>query len=227
MSRKPRSHHTSINLNILIRPTADLEEWLITISQTVERKFPCEFVLGKKYIPHMSLYQTRYPESKRELVEFRTQKIAERQEPFDITLGGVSPLLENLQSKWSTLLFWDALPRPLLTSIHQELLESLVPLRSAELLPVHEELLQDRDLPPELISSLRLYGTLLAGHAERPHFTITRLKNKKDVEPALALVRSLLPRGRTTFTVNRLAIGDAAQNGTVTTIFHEYPFLVK
>lgn len=137
-------------------------------------------------------------------------------------MGGIAPLIEDLASEWSTFIFWDVLPDPAMTTFHQSLLHDLLALRSPSLLPVHQQLLADATLPVPSKNSLKLYGTLFAGETERPHFTLTRLKHKKDVPSVLKVARGMLPQKPPALSFDTIWLANAGPNGVVTELFDQY-----
>jgi len=225
-ARNPERGET-IGLNVILRPDERINELLISVSQAIRQQFGAEFVLGTKQLSHMSAFQTAYPASQRDEVETRVKQFASQwaahRGPLEIVMGEVAPLIAKPGSQWSTLLFWDARRNKLMTEFHQRLLQLLTPLRSPEMLAVHAELRADPHVPQSLIYSLNLYGTPLAGEAERPHFTFTRLTDANDVEPALTLARDMLAEWQGhELTFDKVYLANAGAHGTVTEIFTEY-----
>lgn len=168
-------------------------------------------------LPHISLYQAAYPQRNRGALIEAVNGIARRQTMlFEVTLRGFSVF-------WDTFVFWDAVKTAALTRLHRELLEVLNPLREGKLLPIHEQLLADESIPRGLRESIRRYGNPLCGDEERPHLTLTRLKEAAKTNVALEILRAELGT-ELSFPANFIAIGDVGPHGTCPVLLQSIPF---
>jgi len=123
---------------------------------------------------------------------------------------------------WDTLIFWDAEKTETLTRLHQELARRLNNLREGQLLPVHQNILEDPEVSDEIKESIREFGNPLAGEQERPHITIAKMKTPEDVATALVILREAFS-GLVTFTASTIAITEVGPYGSCPRVLEEIP----
>lgn len=207
--------------NIVAIPPDSVREKINHISQQVAEQYDSEFVLSESSIAHVSWYQTSYSANDEEVLITRTRQIAASTKPFTVTLNSFAPLIDNPKSDWYRMIFWDARRSSRLSSLHNQLLANLAPLRARQLLPIHEQLLKDKTIPLSLRRSLGKNGTLLAGDVQRPHVTLTCLKEGAFVPTAMATLKDLHPEPLE-FEVNHLYITDVGPLGTCQNVLRQF-----
>lgn len=200
--------------NVVVLPVGDTSREAQRLSQELER-FDTEFTLGAGCFDHLSIYQAAYPAQNEEKLFEVVERIAAETSPFEITLQGFSVF-------WETFLFWDVVKTAELTSLHLRLLSELNPLREGVRLPIHEQILADERVPLEFRESIRRYGNPLCGRQERPHVTLTRLKEVSVAEDALAILTSIAPEPRI-FTPLALFVTEVGPHGTCPRAITAFP----
>lgn len=224
-SKGNRGHKKNdlIARNVVIIPPEDVWNQMVELSKSLAELYRVEFALGKGNLPHISQYQTSYPRREASNLTLRVRQIAAETSPFVVTLADFGTLLGEEAPAWQTFVFWDVQPSRPLRTLHQTLLDQLAPFRHQELLPVHQQIMQDPTVPLEYKRSLELYGTMLAGKTERPHFTLSRLSSAVSVPAALEYLQTQRPTKPLRFEVKEICITDVGKNGTCNTILETFP----
>lgn len=206
-----------VQRNVVALPGSGVSSRAVLLSRELEQ-YGTEFVLGREGMPHVSLYQAAYPPHQEHELLARVRQVAISTAPFDIIMMGMS-------SFWGTFIFWDVTETSDLKSLHTRLLEQLNPLREGKLLPIHEEILADESVPQGLRDSIRQYGSPLCGGEERPHLTLTRLKDVRLVPRVLEVLASEPPGLR--FTVRELYLANVGPHGTCPKMIRAFPLVER
>jgi 2'-5' RNA ligase len=204
----------SIERNVVALPDKRLHKKLVMLSQTVS-DLGVEFTLNDTTaLPHLSLYQAAYPADQEEPVIKALRQLAPRIPPFYIILG-------RFDIFWETLIFWDAVIDPLITRVHETLLRHLNPLRQGRLLSLHKAMLTNSDVSDHVKQSIRDNGSPLAGSIFRPHFTITRVKDKQRALEAIDRLNGKI-RGDSCL-VGKFCLTTVGPHGTCPQVLKQFP----
>lgn len=194
-----------VQRNVLVIPEGEFQQRAGKLSCLLS-PLGTEFVLGLGAVPHISIYQAAYPQSNGDALVRAVEQISAGTPRFEIELCGFSVF-------WETFVFWDVVKTPVLTKLHQRMLNALNHLREGKLLPIHEQLLADQTIPADLRESIRRYGNPLCGDEERPHVTLARLKDPAQADAALRLLREF-STASCRFPVWGLCLGTVGSHGT-------------
>jgi 2'-5' RNA ligase len=195
-------------------------ETALAWSKAVSEWCGAEFALDEThYLPHASLYQAAYPSSALAALTEAVRAIAAASTPFEVVTGG-------LDTFWGTFLFWDMRKSAELTDLHRRCLEKLNPLRDDLLLSVQQKILRDLSVSESLRSNVRRYGHPLCGKDERPHITISRLREARNTPRAVRMLENHHGAARTRFhfLVDRIYLTLVGPHGTCPGPLHEFPF---
>lgn len=197
-----------IELNIIILPPHEIRDAAIDLSRKLSESFSTEFKLGENRIPHITVYQARFPEKNMENLDYNLNVIAKKMSTFEVPL-----------SKFSTFkgyVFWDSD----FTNEFSHLSKSVV----YQLNPLRENLILDhlKNFSGNMGEKFDIqnYGSLIVGRSLQPHVTITKMVNESDEYKAFQELRPRIAK----FNVNSIFLGRLGPFGTVTEILHEYHF---
>jgi 2'-5' RNA ligase len=200
---------TVSGINVIILPTQEIKERVYKWSEEIARKYPVKFVLdGLHYFPHLTLYQTNFPEKNFSVIEKTVGEIAQNLKPFTISFKTLLPYVN--------FIFYHAIKTPEIESLHLQMIDSLSPLRDAGY--THPQDLQN--FPPNIARNISQYGYALAKNDFLPHITVSRCNTEMEAEKAIQLCS---PK-RFTMNVDSLAIGNINHDGTVSHIYKTIPF---
>ncbi|TSC64386.1 MAG: hypothetical protein G01um1014106_142 [Parcubacteria group bacterium Gr01-1014_106] len=206
-----------VQRNVVLLPSGIVEEQALRYSRQLAERFATEFLLSPQFVAHCSLYQAAYPQRNAKRVKEVVQVIAKGFRPFQVSMNGFGIF-------WHTFVFWDADKSEDLRRLHHGLLEALNPLREQQLLPIHQQLLTDVQIPAPLRESIRDYGNPLAGDQERPHMTLTRLKDARDADLALERLQATAdPTGAMCFEATMLYLTEVGPHGTCPRLLDGFP----
>lgn len=197
-----------ITLNIAIIPDEEIKSKIIEVSNLVSSKIPTQFVLGKKRIPHITIYQAAFPAKNLDKVKKVVSDLAEKNAPFEITMKGIS-------ISHGTFLFWNCVKSDRLISLHEQAVNKANFLREGQII---------KNLPIQSAEDkfdVENYGSLLIGPRFSPHITVTRISNPIDKAKAIQFAKVL---GEETFKVKTIILGILGQHGTVREIISAFPF---
>jgi len=197
--------------NIVVLPDENVREQVMDWSRRISDAFETDFNLGDKYIPHMTIYQTAYPEKNYESILSTLENVSSELSPFEVEFNAFSPLFG--------FVFLDAVKTAELVNLHNTVVDELNPLREGNLFSEDIERLKDPNFPADFKESLRTYG-FKAKDMYSPHITLTRLKNYDETESAISEL-NIKPLK---FEVNMLYLSNVGENGTCNEIFEEFEF---
>ena len=213
----------AVNRNIVILPTKATEDspspfaLAIAWSRAVAESFSVQFTLGTTdHLSHLSLYQAAYPQTSLRAVEEKVAEIAAQSHSFEVETRGFSTF-------WGTYVFWDMKKSPALTELHLRCLQLLHPLREG-LLPSQRQLLNDTSIDESLRNNIRQYGHPLCREDERPHITLSRLKDAADAPRAIILLEERGAMSTCRFLVDRIYLADVGPHGTCPGTLQEFRF---
>lgn len=203
-------------LNVVLLPSPGVATQAIRWSQELSHSFQTKFVLdGQTYHPHATVYQAAYPVKNLEKIKASLQGIAAQTPRFSLQLDVFSTKVG--------FVFADIVKTPQLVALHNQVLESLNPLREGELIPQDAAALTSPEVPEAMKQSIREYGYAMAKEAYSPHITITRLENWQDTTIVQQAAESLQPQPLQ-FQVTELVLANIGHDGTCNEIKAHFPF---
>ncbi len=193
----------SHSYNVVLLPPSDVFQKAINLSNSLKNYFNLEFVLdGKTRYPHITLYQLTILDSNYDkLILLLDQIFTYRKK--------ISSKKTNLSSN-GRFISIDVFNSKHLNDLHSEVVKKSNVLRKN----TSQILIKGSDK----VDYLKQFGSNGVFENFKPHITITRLKNEKDVVKAL---RSLKVEKESVI-FEKAAIGELADHGTVTKIIKEY-----
>lgn len=199
-------------LNIAILPSEKIIEQAIEMSQKISDEVGSRFVLNSSLlIPHITVYQARYPSENIDKLRNITKILASERELFKITL-------EKISVSHETFLFWNCEENQLLQDLQNKVVELANPLRKG-LIP--DSLTDVTGLSEGDRYDVEHFGALLIGPRYEQHITITRLNKESDTEKA---IQALSGYRKIIFKPKGLFLGYLGEHGTVTKIIENFPF---
>lgn len=195
-------------LNVVLLPPKEIRDAAIDMSRKLSESFATEFTLGQNRIPHITVYQARYPEKNLESIEYNLNVIAKKTSPFELPL-----------SKFSTFkgyVFWDSDFTNEFSFLNKSVVYQLNPLRDGLVL---EHLRNFSGSMGERFD-IQNYGSLIVGRSLSPHVTISKTVREADALRAFQELRPRIVR----FNVTSIFLARLGPFGTVTEILREYPF---
>jgi len=197
----------TLDLNVALLPDAHIGDTAISLSQKIAGKYSVHFTLDSvNHIPHLSLYHARYPNKNSTEVVNQIERVAKLASPFPVILDRVA-CLENF-------IFLAARGSGGLSLLQSMVLDALNPLREGLILPDYRTILDNKSADLQQVEYIRHYGYAYVKEAFSPHVTLTRLKEKREITKAMALV----PNEIRTFQSSELVIGTIGPHGTLTKI---------
>lgn len=204
--------NNSTTFNTAIIPPDDVSIQAIEMSKKVAEGVESEFVLNlDRLLPHITVYQAKYPNKNIEKLKNIVRKLSSEQELFEVKLDVITVF-------YGTFLFWNCGKTDALQDLHQKVVRLANPLRDG-LIP--EQLANRRGLNEGDRYDIKTFGALLIGPRYKPHITITRLKRQDDAEKAIRILgdsKSLY------FKPKALILGYLGEHGTVTGIVESFRF---
>jgi len=198
-----------VELNVVILPEEKIRDVAVDISRKIRETHPTDFVLdGKTKIPHMTVYQARYPERNVDAVRAYLKTVAARTSPFEVALGKFS--------NWSGYIFWDAEATNEMTHLVKSVVYQLNPMREG----LVRKGVQTGKWDMQQTYEIQNYGTLMVGGSLPPHVTVSKTTNERDGQ---TVVRELRPR-IAKFVAAKIFLGTNGEHGTLTEILEEFPF---
>lgn len=199
-------------LNIAILPSDEAIGQAIAMSKKIADEIGSRFVVNlKNLIPHITIYQARYPSRRIQMLKDIVKALSLEQKLFEIKLGAITV-------SHDTFLFWNCEKSLILQNLQGKAVELANFLRDG-LIP--DSLADVRGLSKGDRYDVKHFGALLIGPRYQPHITITRLNKKEDAEKAIKILsesRSL------SFKPKGLILGYLGEHGTVTGIVENFRF---
>lgn len=159
-------------------------------------------------IPHVSLYNTAYPDGAENTLLKTLTAFARTQRPFNVRL--------TKKAIVHGYVFMNAEISPEIDAIHRALIEAFDPVRAGAFNTFELEL----KLSPEELDRLKRTGMILSLEAFLPHVTIARPTDESRVEEAIGLV----PDPALSFTADAIHLVETGPNGTCKKIVASFPF---
>ena len=191
----------AVDLNIVLLPDEKTKRQVIEWSKSIAEQFDTYFVLdGQTLLPHITLYQARYPIKNQPKIEEKIKIVAESSTPFTVSMTGFS-------GHW-VFLFADVEVSNELRGLHDRIVDELNPLREGEIASTVKGL---TGLTKEQEEAVEKFGYIYAKDTFTvPHITITRLKNPDQIEQAIKSITQPL----FSFEASTVAIAPTAEHGT-------------
>ena len=199
-------------LNVVILPNEQIQQWIVNTSKQIHETYASEFIVDNiTHIPHISLYQSEYPETAVSEVVKRLTTITASHQPFRIELASISTI--------ASYLFCDVQKTKELLQLHSLIVHTLNPLRDPLL---HTRMDQHSGFPDYFFESTKKYGYALALEHYQPHITITAFSTPKQAQQAAATVSP----ARYSSIIDAVYLANIDHHGTVTNILEKFPFQI-
>ena len=196
-------------LNIIILPDEKISEMAIDMSRKAREIAPTNFVLdGRKIIPHVTVYQARFPENNIDKISAYLKTVAEKMSPFELAFGKTS--------HWNNYVFWNTDATNEYMHLNKSVIYQINPLRDNLILKG----LDGKKWNMSETYSIQNYGSLLPGKDYTPHITVTAAKTDQDAQKISQEIRPKIAK----FTATKIALGRLGEFGTVTEIMEEFHF---
>lgn len=197
-----------VDLNVIITPSEKVVNQVIEWSNLIACKYKTNYILNKNnYLPHLSLYSARYPQENYKSLTTAVKKTADSFSPFTITL--------SVFSVFSGYIFFDADKNDKLQQLHENIVDSLNPLRNGHITDNQKTLTGLTDMQKTAIET---YGYVSVKERYMPYISLTSLVNLNESKDVI----SLLPKETMSFTVTELAVSPFAEYGTCPKISERY-----
>jgi len=197
--------------NIVLFPSAVVEQQAIEWSRSVSRRFKTRYVLDAQTChPHITLYQAHYPTHSIEKVQAGLAERTKETSPFEVTMHNFSAL--------SGFIFYDAIKSPEITALHLTLLETLNPLREGILTDADRRMLAEPRIPEKIKQNIQQYAYAFAKESYIPHMSITRLEEYQEADEAKKLLQTKTMK----FTVQELLLTNLGDDGTCNEIYARF-----
>jgi hypothetical protein len=202
----------TVTLNIAILPSDDVVAQAVAFSERITSEVGSRLTLNlTSLIPHITVYQARYPSEKMgNLIEI-TKGLSLGQDLFEIKL-------ETVIISHETFLFWKCEKSLILQNLQNKAVKFANPLREG-LIP--DSLADVMGLSEGDRYDVEYFGSLLIGPRYEPHITITRLNKKSDAEKAMKILSNTK---KLSFKPKGLILGYLGEHGTVTRIIKSFHF---
>jgi len=198
-----------ILLNIVITPPKKIGDKLIELSQSIDKEVETEFTLNyKNALPHLTLYQAKYPQTNLELIKQTLKEVASNLAKLEVILDSFSTPLGYV--------YLDARKTDDLFQFHKQIVDKLNPLREGLMFTEHLSL---PGITPTQRDSVYKYGHLLVMNEFWPHVTLSKPKHLADIDK----VKQVLPsKVSYTFEVDALHLAAFGPFGTCPEILETF-----
>lgn len=193
----------SVDLGVAIGLEGEALGESYRLAGIIAEKVSTEFVLGDTAVPHITLFQGRFPLSTLNAINSLFK---------ELSLEDFSELSmeEKLFIRPNGNIFWNVKPDESLAGFYLFLTDSMMPLTDGLVMEQFQKILNDPNASDNDKEYIRKYGTVLSGNRFLPHVTIGRLKNYSDaslLDDVTIKPMSFLPR--------HLILGELGQYGEV------------
>ncbi len=204
--------NTFIDLNVVVLPDEKTKKQILSWSRVIAERWKTNFVLDDAtYIPHLTLYQTRYPSKNIEQIKNVIRQFALGIKPFKVALSGISAFYG--------FLFYDAVKEKTLLENHSQLVDLLNPFREGHITEEQQGMLESSEISDAMKEGIVLWGSPVSKDQFIPHITITRLTQMGEAENALSFLKPI----EMSFQVSKLYLSNVDHDGTSTKILEEFP----
>jgi 2'-5' RNA ligase len=202
-----------VTRNIVLLPPPNIAQQAMNWSRQISRTDTTDFVLdGKKFYPHITVYQAAYPQKNISLVESRLAELVKHMHPFQVHAENFSTIVGFVSL--------DFIKTKELVLLHEHIVDRCNPLREGEIIPAEAKNLLSPLVPEYIKHSIRTYGSALDMEVFAPHITLTRLQQFDLAKNA----ESHLKFQTISFEVHSLWIANIGIDGTVNELLKEFPF---
>lgn len=151
---------------------------LIAASEKINSKVGSVVVLNEtNQLPHLTVYQTKYPKSNEELIGKKLRELAREMGSFELELAPVSTAFG--------FVYLDALPNGLLDDLHERVVGVVNPWREGMVI---EELFDLPGISVQQTEYLKEYGHPLVKEEFLPHVTLAKPEKIEEVDEAKVVV---------------------------------------
>lgn len=204
----------SSELGIIVLPSSAVSANSKQMNKAINNDLKIENTYN---IPHISLFQGRFPDKNQLQLENTVSEIAQKTLPFNIEMESA---LQNLSGN----IFWMAKLNPELNALHKQILAELPRYTDGLLMQ------QIMDIPPNRLTTqqalnIKKYGVIWVGENFEPHITIFyKSGSNAQISTILAHVR---PSPKMQFIARKIAIARLGYAGNVVQILKEYQLSQK
>jgi len=194
--------------NIVILPSAPIKKKAILWSKQMATTVPTKFVLdGIQYHPHMTLYQSNFPDENYPALISALHDQAKKITPFSISFEKINTYVD--------FIFLYALRTKQLQTTHEAILHAIHPLHDPNY-TVPKDL---QGFPPTIAKNINEYGCGLVNEDFLPHITLSRCNSTNEAErAALSPTFQLM-----VMEVRSFSLTNVDHDGTCTKIIETFP----
>lgn len=200
----------STELGIILIPSSTISADSYRMNQKFNKNLK---TVNIENIPHISLFQGRFPDKNKTLLEESVTDIARRTLPFKIEME------ENLKDTKENI-FWMVKPNPQIVALHKQILAAL-PRYTDGLLMQQVIDIPSNSLTSEQTLKIKKYGIFWVDENFFPHITI--FYNSNDNTAVSTLLTHIKPaKVASQFVVSKIAIARLGYAGNVVEILREF-----
>ena len=197
------------NIGIVFELDEATQAQAIELSQHIGKEYGAINLLGNGAIPHITLFQGRFPDTNKEKIYRYVKSLQDNHSPIEICLNKKLFVRKNLN------VFWMVTLSSQLMCLHLDIAKYLFPLTENLLMDQFVRLLNSPNITISERERLESYGMLLSGDAFMPHVTLCKLNslyNKNKI--------SGWDAPQSSFRANCIAIGELGFYGNLVKIVH-------
>ena len=199
-----------INIGVVFELDKKTREQSIKLSQNIGRKLGAVNLLGSENIPHITLFQGRFPSRNIEKIYQYIESLQNTYSPIDIFLTTDLLVRQNLN------VFWMVTKSPQMMLLHFEIAKRLFPLTENLLMEQFALLLNSPTITISEKERLKSYGMLLSGDDFLPHVTLCKLNNSKNKSKL-----DMMDIPQSSFQSNCITIGELGFYGNLLKVLHK------
>lgn len=200
--------------NVVVLFPPEMEREFIEINHVIQSRVPSKVVLSdseeQKALPHMTIYQGKYPEKNIPKVLQKLGELTTRWQPFPVIFQGLSLSLGTV--------FFDALPNEKLRQLHEEVVRKLNGLREGRIIEEELAIPSITDAQKRMVYT---YGHSVVMDTFTPHISLARPVDLARIGEAAALVPKNLRLG---VQISALHFAERGPNGTCPGAIQSFPF---
>ena len=198
-------------VNVAIKPTLDVQNHAIQLSEHIASKTDAYFVLdNKNYFPHATIYSTEYPSKNLEKVLETIDEVTKELPPLLIKFEQLSTHQGYIDLQLRKSQEW--------VNLHKLIVNNLNPLREDHLREKYTDPNELKNYSEEQQGYIKQYGYAEVFNSFRPHITLSRIK---DENVASAIIKNI-PTNPFTFNAKEIVAYTMGQHGTCTGILKEF-----
>lgn len=201
-----------IRINTVLQPSKETSQKIAVISQEIAKSQKAYFILdNKNYYPHITVYSPEYPEDKLGEIISKIEDLSQVLSKIELKFKG---LITN--QGYIGLDFDNSVE---LKKIHENIVQTLNPLRDNHLRDKYQDDDYKMKLSPEKIANIAKYGYPDAMELYHPHMTIIRLEDPIQAEE---IAKSI--DWHENIIIDKLALYKMGEHGTCTELIKEFKF---